>query len=268
MSDPAQPAAASRAMAGALTLSDRPWRILGTSTHVWWCAADSDVLVISDDRAAWLPNAVIVPSLALDGRRGEAPGEIMAGAGRLISGPTEWRIVRWWDPRVDPVATDRSDVTRTLRMLPASAPASFDDAFAVALRRRAAGEAITQAKSLIGRGLGLTPEGDDYLVGAVAGFGYVSRAIGDLDAEVVLSAIRDPLLDSAASATTRLSHALLRHAFSREVATPIGALLRSITGRGDLEAAVAATTAIGHRSGPALAAGVAHGAAAACGVSS
>jgi hypothetical protein len=63
-----------------------------------------------------------------------------------------------------------------------------------------------------------------------------------------------------------LSFALMRHAFDGEVAAPLGALLRALTGRGELATALAATEAIGHRSGPALVRGAVAGVAAGCGV--
>jgi hypothetical protein len=134
-----------------------------------------------------------------------------------------------------------------------------------ALRAGDPGEATSRAMSLIGRGAGLTPEGDDLLAGVVAGYRHVALSFGDTSAADLLEAIRDPLLTAARSATTRLSCALLRHAFAGEVAAPVGALLRALTGRGDLDAALAATMAIGGSSGAAMARGVVGGAAAACG---
>ncbi len=258
--------AASLAVADALTAPARPWRLLGVSTHTWWCALDEEVIVITDDRAARLPNAV----LALDGFGAGASSmaageEIEIGDGTVGAGTTGWQIVRWWDPRVAPIPAEAAEVIRRVHAAGHSVSTGDEQAFSDALRTGDAEEAIARAAALVGRGRGLTPEGDDYLVGAIAGYRHVALSIDDGAAVGVVEATRHRLLATARSATTRLSFSLLRHAFRGDVAAPVGALLRALTGRGDLDTALADTRAIGGSSGPALASGVVGGAAAACG---
>ncbi|MCJ7726135.1 MAG: DUF2877 domain-containing protein, partial [Acidimicrobiia bacterium] len=116
---------------------------------------------------------------------------------------------------------------------------------------------------LIGSGDGLTPAGDDLLSGTVAGALLIGRSIG-ADAMVeMVGRLEAPLMAHAAGATTSLSASLLGHAFRGEVAAPAAALMRALTGRGDTVVAAAALDAVGHSSGPALAAGVLAGARAA-----
>lgn len=240
---------------------------MGVSTHAWWCAAGDEVLVLADHRAARLPNAVVTNGRPGIGQGVTMPdGDLVTGHGAIIVGDSSWRVVRWWDPRAIPVLTDLHVVLDRVRTLARAAPAPPDKGFAMALRSSDPGAILDQASRLLGRGPGLTPEGDDVLVGAVAAFRYVSRSLSRAAALEGLDAARDQLLASARSATTRLSTVLLRHALDDEVATPVGALLRSLTGRSDLAAALVATSAIGTSSGPALVGGVVSGAAAACGV--
>lgn len=262
---PTRPAAASTAVADAVIAPPRPWRVLGVSTHACWCAAGDDVLVLIDDRAVRLPNAVVTGGRPGERIRGDA---ILVGGGRLDGGERQWRIVRWWDPQVAPVTTNRAVVGELLRSnRPRTGPYP-DEGFGAALAARAPELALTRATALVGRGPGLTPEGDDYLTGAVAGFRHVGASVGDDGVLALLDVLRGPLLAAARAGTTRLSFSLLRHAFAGEVAGPVGALLRALTGRGDLRIALAATTAIGGTSGGALVDGVAAGAEAALGMGS
>jgi hypothetical protein len=263
----ALPAVGSLAVAPVLTGTPRPWRVLGVTAHARWCASNDDVLLIADDRAVRLPNAVIA-----FGGVGKAIGsvsageEIVVGGDVVMSGTARWRIVRWWDPQVVPIEADRADVARRIRRAARTLPTGGDGGFGAALGAGDATKVLGRASTLIGRGRGLTPEGDDVLVGAIAGFRHVATSTGDAAGATILNETRNLLLAAARSSTTLLSFALLRHAFAGEVAGPVAGLLRALTGRGELDAAVAATVAIGHSSGPALASGVVSGAAAACGV--
>ena len=259
-------ASASLAIADVVMGPQRPWHVLGATTHTWWCAADDDVIVITDDRMARLPNAVIVFDPLDRGIDPVAAGVVtLIGDGAVGAGTGGAHIVRWWDPRVTPIPADAAAVARRVRpLVDAVASVPGGEAFCAALGDGDDAAAVARAGALIGRGVGLTPEGDDYLTGAIAGFRHVAGSIGRPAA--VLEAVRDPLLRVAGTATTRLSRTLIRHAFAGDVAAPVGALLRSLTGRGHPSGALATTMAIGGSSGPALASGVVCGAAAACGV--
>lgn len=264
------PAVASTAMATACLGPQRPWRVLGMSTHVWWCSADDAVLVITDDRVVRLPNAVIVhPGHTLPTRLLPPGDYILVGDGAVATRTAAWRVVRWWEAKVAPVRADPGDVTGRARaaadLLSIHSPIDGEAPVTAALRRGDGDRVVAEAGRLIGRGVGLTPEGDDVLSGVVAGYRHIGASIGNPAVSTVLDRVGPSVLAVARKSTTMLSFSLLHHAFAGEVAAPVGQLLRALTGRGDLAAAVEATVAIGHRSGPALARGVVAGVVAGCG---
>jgi hypothetical protein len=256
-------AVASSALRGVLTGARCRGRILGTSSHAWWCTIGETVVVITDDRAVRLPNAVIARPAPTAGDQAPPFDTITVGDGELRVGGRDWRVVRWWDPRVVPVDVDAAELAgRAVAEHIADADTSQ---LAVAVLAGDPQRFVEAAGRLIGRGAGLTPEGDDVVSGFVAGYRHAAAAIGDTAATSLVDQLREPLLSVARSATNQLSLSLLRHTLDGEVAAPVGSLLRALTGRGEVAAAIAATRSIGHRSGPALAHGVIAGVVAACG---
>jgi hypothetical protein len=121
------------------------------------------------------------------------------------------------------------------------------------------------AAALLGSGEGLTPAGDDVLIGAVSSFGLLGRAVGNRPSGALLHSVAPTLVENARRRTTLLSASLLRHACSGRVAAGIAALLSALGGWGDLDRAVDGVLSLGHSSGPALAFGVVAGARAVCG---
>lgn len=103
---------------------------------------------------------------------------------------------------------------------------------------------------LIGRGSGLTPTGDDLLIGVLAGYVAMGH---DLDA-------LDPIVRARLHTTTWLSRHLLdlalQHRFGEPATDLLSALPSSAT---HWSRAVKAVQAIGHTSGSALAVGIAAG---------
>jgi len=96
-------------------------------------------------------------------------------------------------------------------------------------------------QGLIGLGPGLTPSGDDFLVGALA----LLDAIRERDAYTALTqAISDPLL----GLTSPLSAAFLRAAAAGHVSEALHRAVSSVI-TGDAESAVVAAAKIGHSSG-------------------
>jgi len=260
-------AVGSAALADPLTGHRRPWRVMGVSTHVWWCASEDTILVVTDDRAVRLPNAVIVDPGPAVAPGTVSPGDLVSvGASSVATPRACWRVVRWWDPRVAPVDADPSDVVRLLRAAARLMKLDHEEPLIATLRVGDHHRVVEQAGRLIGSGVGLTPEGDDFLAGAIAGHRHGGDSIGNVGVSTLLDQISPWVLNAARGSTTLLSFSLLRHAFATEVAVPVGMLLRALTGRGDLPAAISATTEIGQSSGPALARGVVGGVAAACGV--
>ena len=104
-------------------------------------------------------------------------------------------------------------------------------------------------QGLVGLGPGLTPSGDDFLVGALAAL----DAIGAGEAHGALAAA---VASAAPGATSALSACLLRAAAAAHVGENLyGAVAALLTG--DVDAAVAALAHIGHSSGWDMMAGIA-----------
>jgi Protein of unknown function (DUF2877) len=142
-------------------------------------------------------------------------------------------------------------------------PTAIDPDGAAALARlfRAVGErdpgpAAGAARALLGRGPGLTPEGDD-LLAAVAGGLAVLGPAGGWDRSV-LDGFLAALVGPAAERTTALSVTLLELAARGRLVEPAGRLLDlGPGGEAGWPAALARLQRLGHGSGRAYAAGIA-----------
>jgi hypothetical protein len=176
----------------------------------------------------------------------------------------EWRVVRWWDPRVSPTDAVRDDVMARVARVEACTSSGGVSPLRAALASVDPAAITERASEMLGGGVGLTPEGDDRLIGAMAAFRHVARSLGRPAPVAMIDQMNAELVALARSSTTRLSATLLRHALVGEVAAPVGALLRALTGRGELASALYGCLAIGSSSGRALAEGVVCGAVAAC----
>lgn len=259
------PAVGSCALRGVLEGPPRMWRVMGTTSRGWWCAAGDAVVVVSDDEIARLPNAVVVPMLPPSGSVMSGAAEAAIGDGRLRVGSVACRIVRWWDPQMRPVSARREVVLRGIQQIPPQ-PLSRPETDLWAALAAGPPAVVDAVGGLLGRGAGLTPDGDDYVTGIIGGYRHVAVSVTGGNAAAIIDDARESILVMARRATNRLSVSLLRHALSGHVAAPVGALLRALTGRGEVGPALADTEAIGHGSGAALVRGVRAGAAAALGV--
>ena len=104
---------------------------------------------------------------------------------------------------------------------------------------------ITEAtRQLIGLGIGLTPSGDDYLVGLLLVLNHSAAADS-----FKLSAIKKTILDNL-EATTSVSQAYLQAALERRYSEPLRDLLVAFTGQADTyESALQTVLAHGATSG-------------------
>ncbi|MCE3249549.1 MAG: hypothetical protein K0R41_3374 [Geminicoccaceae bacterium] len=122
-------------------------------------------------------------------------------------------------------------------------------ALAHASRSRCAPAAAAAIGRLIGRGPGLTPAGDDLIVGFLAGL-WSTR--GDDPARRRFLDRLAAIVDGAAAATGEISRAHLRHATRGSVAEPLARLGRAI-GEGDpppeVGRAAGMALSVGHTSG-------------------
>lgn len=258
---PATPALASLALAPWLCSPPRPARVIGVSTDVAWCSLDDQVILLSSPDAVRFPNAV----LAEPGCRRLEPGdEIVLGSGGLTSEAMHWQVVRWWDPHAVPVDASRTEVLARLSGVERTVSQSTCLPLIAALTSGDHRAILDQVRSILGGGSGLTPEGDDRLIGAFAAFRDVGSSVGRSTTGTMLDEVADEILALASHRTGSLSVTLLRHSLAGEVPDPVAGLLRALTGRGDLTAAVDRCLAVGGSSGLALAEGVLCGARAAC----
>jgi Protein of unknown function (DUF2877) len=143
-----------------------------------------------------------------------------------------------WDPVVPPAAGGPAQVASLARWLAARVEVPE-----VPLGRAAA--------RLLGRGPGLTPEGDDVLAGAVVGLRALGRAAG-ADPGAVDGLVAALVPRDLADRTGALSATLLRLAALGAAPEPVHRLL----GAGDRERALADLCQLGASTGGAIAAGI------------
>lgn len=197
--------------------------ILGHSRELLWLALDGQAVTIQclpTDSPAALPTSIFLPP-PLTG----LADDLNLQNGRLHLATDEIQVRRWWQPR-RAIARARAHWPQTARSRP-------------------------QVQKLLGRGMGLTPEGDDLL----AGWLVAARSLHHEQFETV----RDQVLSAAPARTSAFSAALLLHAAEGYGVAPlidyVDALAQSPLG--DSTAAKrAALTGVGHTSGRALALGV------------
>jgi hypothetical protein len=232
---------------------DRSLAVLGragATVHLGTGAADLPLVSVTPAGAVRLP-----ASLQVAGRLPVSVGAARAGLGRVQLDSMCVRVRRWWRPPA-PVVQD-------LRRASARAAAAtlllppLEPAVAAALgplrasvcggdtRRGAAARAVG---GLVGLGSGLTPSGDDVLVGAVVALRALERgglaAPGCLATELTRATGR--------RATTALSASLLQDAGRGWCIPELAAFVEATGGRGDLPAVVSRLVAVGHSSGAAM----------------
>jgi ABC-type phosphate transport system permease subunit len=122
--------------------------------------------------------------------------------------------------------------------------------------------ARTAVASLVGRGAGLTPTGDDLLAGLVATARLLVSTTASVDAGTrrLVDAVAEQALALAPTHTTALSAALLACADRGAVAGPVAGLVRALATGVAVEPAAAALCRVGHSSGYDLARGAGIGA--------
>jgi hypothetical protein len=184
------------------------------SAHFETGRDDVPVLCVATPEAVRLPNTFVTPALP--------------EARELVD--ATWRVTRWWHP-ARPVRLRTPAATR-LRCLPAP---SCD---------------VLEPEALVGRGAGLTPEGDDLLAAALV----TAHATDDPRLPEWRAATRDALTTRR---TTAVSRGLLHHALDGYAVPELAAFLTDLcTGR-DPAPARARLLSLGHSSGAALLDGVA-----------
>jgi hypothetical protein len=190
-------------------------------------------------------------AVELDGPLPAGVGEgaaARAGDGELALGPTvvalEGMAVAELRLRARPAAADPATVRALASLLPApAAGVPFEPALAAALASyRECGDPAVLAV-LVGVGEGLTPSGDDVVVGALAAL----ESLGDAAGRARLG----PALAGCRVRTTRLAAQGIEAALDGRHAEPVLGLLEALAEGDAARRATAATAllAVGHRSG-------------------
>ena len=256
------PAVASLALKRLFSPGDVNATVLGASSHAVWLLAGGEVVVVSTRDATRLPNSVEVAARSGAGlfdsvTHGES---VVVGRNALEFGSFIVELVRWWDPRPALPSASISDVASAIRGLPHTVPAINSGVLRSALAAGSPDHLVGASAGLLGRGPGLTPEGDDVLAGALAAIRTLGTALGSRPALAMLDASQAALVDAANDRTTTFSAALISCAARGEVAAPAGIFLRALAGRGHVGSSHRDLLRVGHTSGPALAAGIVLGA--------
>lgn len=256
------PAVASLALRHLLASDDATASVLGASSHAVWLHAGGDVLVVSTRDATRLPNGVEIAATSEAGLLELVPhgASVVVGPDSLELGSLVVDLVRWWDPRPALARTTSDDLGVAIGGFPHSVPGIDSRPLRSALAVTSPEDLVAASVTLLGRGPGLTPEGDDVLAGALAAIRTLGTALGSRPALAMLDEAEGALADAANRRTTTFSAALIRCAMRGEVAAPAGGLLRALAGRGDVDPNHRDLLRVGHTSGPALAAGIVLGA--------
>jgi hypothetical protein len=236
--------------------------VIHVSGEAVWLRTARHVLVVTIGEEARLPNGVHLP--------GDTPPEILnsvaedsralIGNRRVMIDELSVSVDRWWDPRPVLPHVDMPELASRSANLPSELPdldtTRLHDAFAL----RSAGGILHTARSLLGKGLGATPEGDDLLIGAVAATRLLAEAAGQERIVALIAGVSMPLAKLAEVRTNELSAALIRMALRGQIAEPAGDLIKALAGGDDVVACHLNLIRRGQNSGPALAAGIVLGA--------
>jgi hypothetical protein len=263
--------------------------VLGAGATARWVDLDGFVVAVTTREVPLLPNAVALAAGSGSLRRAGAaagtvarvgPGRIDLGTLRITWDPTAPPA---WDPTVPeathadpevlarraaallrrrhPRATGPDALVRELAAIGLPTATDPDGAAGLARLFRAVRErdpepAAPAARKLLGRGPGLTPEGDDLLAAIAGTLAVLGPAAGW--ERSALGRFLAALVDPAPARTTALSATLLQLAARRRLLEPAGRLLDlGPGGEAAWPAALARLERLGHGSGRAYAAGIA-----------
>lgn len=252
------PGVASTAIYGAVSAAGTEATVLGTSGHAVWLLIEDRVIVVTTSDSTRLPNGVQLAAGSSSDlfRMVHHGATVEIGHGRIMLEGLAVTITRWWDPRPSLAVTSSSKLAEAVAGLPSEVPDIDSSALRAALVAGSPGGILLSAKALLGKGPGLTPEGDDYLAGALAATRLLAEVLGRDRTTAMIAGVSVPLAKLADARTTTFSASLLHSALRGQVAEPAGALLRAFTGRGEVAVSHRRLQQVGHSSGPALAAGM------------
>jgi hypothetical protein len=253
---------ASTAIYSLLTGAGAEATVLGSSSHAVWLAVEDRVVVITTRDSTRLPNGIQLAAESSEDLFAAVDhgAAVDIGNGRVMLEGLAVSVGRWWDPRPALSSITHDQLAETVDGLPNDVPGIDSGPLHNALSAQSAGGVLHASRALLGKGPGLTPEGDDFLAGAMAATRLLAEALRRERVISMVAGISVPLARLAEARTTTFSAALIKSALRGQVAEPAGALLRALTGRGDIPSSHLGLIRVGHSSGPALAAGIVLGA--------
>jgi len=224
---------------GATDLRGRVHSVYARAVNVAWHEPGGGLLTLHGPLPLAAPFAVALTAWPDDPRSspwGLEPGmPVVASEGRLLTGKLEvdWRCARVIDLRVTPGAEHtRATRDRLVNALAAFAHLASAPGLASAgggAARAGAVDAIRvrnpralalAARSLMGLGEGLTPAGDDWLVGALAALHRLAQRWAFTDGHLA-----SVLVGEAPTRTTTVGAAFLAHALAGEFSQPVRELV-------------------------------------------
>jgi hypothetical protein len=225
--------------------------VMGGGDGVLYVAFSEGVVGISIPRVPLMPNGIVLPEHACP--RGTVTGAdalLVPGLLRLAGRDVVLKPSTTYDTRITHPAPPGLLASR-MGEIDALLDGATDPVMSDELHELASSVAASDARAvaetarlLVGRGEGLTPEGDDLLVGAVAAciaLGKRGRVVQAL------------VPDDVQSRTTALSATLLRHALVGRVVAP---LLNLFSEGGHVGRAIHMLVHVGHSTGRAYLRGV------------
>ena len=244
------------------------------------------VLSLLARNAAGVPNGLRVTGADAWILAQQTPGDaVFVGAGRILLGGAEVLVVRSWPCRVRQLTVGPPGIEAASDMIlgraasqeagvPVQLVAGLESALHSALESAvdpAAGSAgmadplRTAVRRLVGRGLGLTPGGDDVIAGALCGLHATGATAGAR--LLAAAALENVALEKVTERTALLSADLLRLAAQGDTCLEVLGVLRAAHGSRDvllpntfvLSVAIDRLLRVGHTSGADLATGLAIG---------
>jgi len=244
------------------------------------------VLSLLARNAAGVPNGLRVTGADAWILAQQTPGDaVFVGAGRILLGGAEVLVVRSWPCRVRQLTLAPQGIDAISDMIlsraasqeagvPVQLVAGLESALHSALESAvdpAAGSAgmadplRTAVRRLVGRGLGLTPGGDDVIAGALCGLHATGATAGAR--LLAAAALENVALEKVTERTALLSADLLRLAAQGDTCLEVLGVLRAAHGSRDvllpntfvLSVAIDRLLRVGHTSGADLATGLAIG---------
>jgi hypothetical protein len=211
--------------------------------------ADPGLICLTSRSATRLPCAMVVPGPVPQVADG-APATV--GSGWVMAPGVAVGVARWWAVRLPIVADGPAGRNRATRCAPpAREPEVLEAAAALSCALHSHALRLDEAvRALLGLGPGLTPQGDDVLVGALVALRAVhARAADRLGLEIERARPFDR--------TTAVSAGLLAYAAHSRCVPELTAFLGALGDPGaQLSVARRALLNVGHTSGAGLCAGV------------